>query len=273
MDRATEERLARMGSQQEFARRNGSGVMVPGRLAGDGGGGNHSVAVAVIPTAPLNMPFLFSLASMSYVLGRMGMPFNFVMGVEGELPAQSRNEAAEAAKKNNCGFVLFMESGLGFPPDAVVHLLQAAVQGNLDIVGITVAARNAPHNNVAVPKGGETAIVNGLVEVDELPLAFVLVRTSVFEKLERPYFWNLMERGSGTLKPDSSVFCEEARGAGFKIWLHAGLSATFVSWGQCGYRLTVSDDPEAQFERVEFGEQHKPAAPDAANESRIEVAK
>ncbi len=58
----------------------------------------------------------------------------------------------------------------------------------------------------------------------------MLIRTSVFNALQKPYF-NLAAEGD-QLRGEDYYFCEKARAAGFEIWCDGDLSTQIGHIGQ-----------------------------------------
>lgn len=283
-------RAAHLGAA--FGRKNGSEVLVPERLAQQGGGGEGGVAVAVIAHGDtVGTNFAMALAATEFMLGRLGL--NFIMiNRKGDVPAENRNIAIDQAIAAKAAYVLLLDANVTFPPTALPRLLTLAREHGADILGPTVCRREHPHDNLALPIDGEqTVTIGNLVEVRALPAAFMLIKLEALKKMKRPYFrypvveegWSIpndwrqpgMEDGKPYTVSDSVYFGEAARRAGLKIWLDTELSCYMVQWGEAGYQLTGAESPEApQYRIVEAGMINPLEAQKAANEAgpKVEVA-
>lgn len=263
---------------QAGARLNGSGVIVPDRLAQQRGGpGAPAVGVAIPSTDQVDATFSMALAAMQYMIGRMGLPF-YLFGMKGDVPAVNRNSAIEQARSHDCEWLLMLDPKVTFPPNGLARLLQAAMTHHFDIVGATSCNRAQPHNNLATGLETGPATVDQFVEVARLPMSFTLLHVPAILALKRPLFrYQTIEEGEAggpLVVDDASGFCDAARAAGLKVWLDVQLSTQVVSWGDCGYRLTGADDPAApQYERIELGmPKAEPPEEDEADEPKIQVA-
>jgi hypothetical protein len=286
-DRARLDARNGKGAMGAFTRRNGSSVMVPERLAQGGNGGEGGVAIAIIARSDnVSTNFAMALAATEYMLGRLGINF-FLICQKGSVPAENRNRALEQARSQKAEYVLLVDADTTFPPNALPRLLHLAREHGADILGPTAPRREHPHDNMAIAKAGpQTLTVGNLVEVRALPGAFVLVRLAALEKLKRPYFRyptveegapipeelaNLgLKEGEPAFASDMLYFCDAARAAGINVWLDAELSGYTVTWGEAGFQLTGTEDPNApQFRILEAGKINPlDAAQEAANQAR-----
>lgn len=278
-------RAAAVGAQ--FARKNGSGVMVPERLADGGGGAEGGLAVAIIARGDqVSTNFAMAIAATEYMLGRLGVNF-FLINRKGPVPAENRNVAIQQAQSAKAAYVALIDADTTFPPTALPRLLSLAREHGADILGPTVPRREHPHENMALPKEGpQTLTIGNLVEVRALPGALLLIKLSALEKMKRPYFrypvieerssithdWRQegMVEGEPYTISDMVYFCEVARRHGLKVWLDAELSSYMVTWGEAGFQLTGAEDPNAAQYRILEAGQINPldAAQQAANEAK-----
>lgn len=58
-----------------------------------------------------------------------------------------------------------------------------------------------------------------IIKVDAVGLGCILIKRKVFEKLEKPYFEFIYKEGL-LINGEDFNFCDEARKAGFKIWVN-----------------------------------------------------
>ena len=140
--------------------------------------------------------------------------------------AVMRNQLVEAAQKNNCTHLLFLDVDHRHNPDTIVRLLSY----DLPIVSGLSFMRVPPYspcvfsgciNNYKtikiIPK-------NTLLEVDSVGGACLLVNMDVFKNIQKPYF-------SFMKNPDHNVpfdigedvyFCNLVKQAGYKIYVDTG---------------------------------------------------
>ena len=107
-------------------------------------------------------------------------------------PAHGRNLVIDAAIENDFTHILFIDDDVTFEPDALIKLLEH----DKDIVSGLYLTGSYPHApivfDVMDEKGAAGPIyltddMEGLVPIKAAGLGFLLVKTSVFEKLEKPY--------------------------------------------------------------------------------------
>jgi hypothetical protein len=98
--------------------------------------------------------------------------------------AQNRNLMAEKAIEMGSTHILTIDSDMTFPGDLLVRLLLRAK----DIVGVPYPRRAPPYELLGRPKDPEND-QRGCVEFEMLPAGLLLVRTEVFKRIPKPWFW------------------------------------------------------------------------------------
>src|SRR5204863_286060 len=94
--------------------------------------------------------------------------------------ADARNLGLEYAQKYGAEYVLFIDSDMTFPKDALLKLLVRQV----DIIGATYSRRTAPFHFLGdiLPEQPADA-PKGLLEMSRIPTGFLLIKATVFDKL------------------------------------------------------------------------------------------
>lgn len=172
--------------------------------------------------------FAFSLAALCQRFRGEQALTNFRSSVISD----SRNHLALEAFKVDATHILWIDSDMCFPPDALDRLLAR----DKDIVGCAYAKREEMHSILAGPvlpvlPGGSTR----LREVEWLPFGFVLTKRSVFETISRPWF--AYETRADSVIPEDKWFCRKARKAKLSIWLDQELSVELGHVGTKVYRI------------------------------------
>ena len=186
------------------------------------------VAIGVPSGDMVHTDFAMSLAMLCMNAGVQ----SFLLNSRSSLIALGRNQCAGAAQIMKASHLMFFDTDMVFPADALSRLLAH----DKDIVGATYSQRMPPFHPLAVTEAGEqTHISSGMHRVRLLPTGCMLIRTSVFHTLARPYF-NLVAEGD-QLRGEDYYFCEKARAAGFEIWCDGDLSAQIGHIGQKIYRI------------------------------------
>lgn len=205
------------------------------------------VAIAV-PSHDV-VPFLFT-----YDLSRLclwtasqlpeGVSFG-LYGVSGTYVHKARQELIDHLK-DEADYVLWLDSDMRFPQEALVGLIQRQV----DMVGINYAKRRIPSDYVAIKRIGlgseapEKCVTNdestGLEEVDAVGFGCVLIKTAALKDMpdpaEVPWFQNKHLGGTRWMGEDVH-FCELFRESGRKIHVDHDLSKACSHIGQFEYRI------------------------------------
>lgn len=152
-------------------------------------------------------------------------------------PARGRNELINAAIEQNCTHILFIDDDMAYPPDACNNLLKHDV----DVVSGLYFSRAYPHNPLAFDLADDdgsafpmylTEGKKGLQPIVAAGFGFLLVKISVFEKLEKPYI------RLGELNPqewcDDIGFFNRLRAAGVQSYVDLdvkiGHMGTMIIW-------------------------------------------
>ncbi|MGE3622316.1 MAG: hypothetical protein AB7H77_00380 [Bdellovibrionales bacterium] len=172
-----------------------------------------TVAICVPSGDMVHAEFAANLAAMCLDPGaRCG-----VINCKGSIVAVVRNQCVVTAQLVGATHVLFLDSDMVFPLDALKRLL---AHGK-DIVGALYSRRRAPFGPTGLPLDGAGSEGN-LLRMKNLPTGCLLISISVFEKLPKPWFSDRVE-GEQIVGEDIH-FCERATAAGFEIWQDTTLS-------------------------------------------------
>lgn len=124
------------------------------------------------------------------------------------------------AKEHNATHILFIDSDMIFPPEA----LDILAKQDKDIIGANYNQRKLPLQStikLADEKGnliaGDLTKYKETFECYALGFGCMLVKMEVFDKIERPFFNAPMDE-KDNFKTDDVYFCEKAQKAGYKIY-------------------------------------------------------
>jgi glycosyltransferase involved in cell wall biosynthesis len=156
--------------------------------------------------------------------------------------ALSRNRAVAQAQEDGADYMLFLDSDMSFPPDALTRLMRAMQEKEAAIVGCTYVMRQPPFRNLAygLPNEAGEQTVKGVVEVARLPTGLMLIDLKIFLKLKQPYFRfpfqeEDLEKGvEPSLGGEDYYFCDSVVAAGGHIWMDTDLSYEITHWGEMG---------------------------------------
>ena len=161
-------------------------------------------------------------------MGRLKRPDDWeVMGALNYSEEHARNWLADHFKGD---WLWFIDDDHGFKDDTLRRLVTVASALNVDVVAPLVLQRRAPFLPVAYRDGAhvelnevtQEEVDEGLLPVDQTGTAGMLIRRTVFHKLERPYFASesfIEADGTETFVPSDTRFCRKLRAAGIEIYV------------------------------------------------------
>ncbi len=134
--------------------------------------------------------------------------------------AALRQQAIHIAQHMRASHILFVDSDMRFPEDTVPRLLQH----DRDIVAANCVQRTAPNwwNSRLDGRPISSESRSGLQEVDTVSFGVILIKLSVFDDLDKPWFDTPYDGQSHV--GEDIYFCREARKAGFRVWIDHDLS-------------------------------------------------
>jgi len=148
--------------------------------------------------------------------------------------AKARNNGVAMAQSAGVDYLLFIDSDMVFPRNALVRLLRHGK----DIVGATYAKRVPPFQALGTPLIPQPADATPeLLEMQRLPTGFLLIHMGVFQRLDTPYFRFTVDEPSRDIVGEDYDFCDRARALGIRIWCDALLSKEIGHIGQQIHRL------------------------------------
>jgi GT2 family glycosyltransferase len=192
------------------------------------------VAVCFASGDMVHADFAIALAALCASAAPIEAP---IINAKSSIVAEARNRCVELAREHAADFLLFLDSDMVFPRDALQQLL---AHGK-DIVGATYPKRVSPYTVLGAPlPEGRVESDGALIEMRHLPTGCLLIRMTVFESLSQPNFRFLVDPQSGAILGEDYDFCDRARAAGFSIWCDSKLSFEIGHIGQSVHRLPAS---------------------------------
>jgi len=170
-------------------------------------------------------------------LGLIEKPVNTIqLSVHGQSPARSRNIIIDAALKNECTHILFIDDDTCPPKDILTKLLAH----DKDVVTGLYLMRQFPHQGIIFDEALDDGrcrwhslhndVPNSLIPIVNCGLGAVLIKTKVFEKLTKPYI-RLGQCESDQWCDDIDFF-NRVRKAGFELYcdlsVHVGHMANLT---------------------------------------------
>lgn len=142
----------------------------------------------------------------------------------------SRFILARDALARGADYVLFVDSDMTFPGDALRRLLGHSKP----IVGATYARRREPYGVLGyAPDGAEIPPgATGLWPFARLPGGMLLIAREVFDRVPRPWFPVTYRPETDDYESEDFGFCRWAIEAGYDIWCDLDLSHELGHVGQ-----------------------------------------
>ena len=145
--------------------------------------------------------------------------------VFGSIIPNNRNDIVKSAIEHEYDYLLFIDSDMVFDGDWLLELLKHKV----DIVSGLCVSRCAPYRPVAfvLADDGKYRPREKLDEgrfysdLDAIGCAFILIKTDVFNKIDRPWF--AMPSHGDSIMGEDIYFCKLAKKAGYKVCVDTSL--------------------------------------------------
>ena len=138
--------------------------------------------------------------------------------------ASSRNRVVQAARDIDATPLLFVDYDMSLPGDALAKLLEQ----DKDIIGADYNKLKEPIERIAVPVEAP-APTDAPFKAEALGTGFLLIKMSVFDKMEAPWFmWGYNPDGT-LLYGEDTYFCQMAKNkAGFDVWADPTLNVKHI---------------------------------------------
>ena len=166
---------------------------------------------------------------------------------EGTLIAPQRTELVDRALTAEATHILWLDSDMRFPKDALERLLAR----NRPIVGANYTARRMPHGPTAfatITTGVDTDFTRlyttpdsvGLEQCAALGFGVALTQMKVFEEIPSPWFATPFVESDDGFMGEDIYFAVKARKAGFEVFCDHDLSKEVRHIGPMEYAIEHS---------------------------------
>jgi hypothetical protein len=192
---------------------------------------NAQVTIGVPSSDLIHARFATSLIGL--ILSSKGVEVNYINFMSSRI-TMNRIEIVKFAQQHKSSHLLFIDSDMTFPSNGLLELLQ----WDKDIVAATACKREEGLcQPIGIPFDASEAMTSKrLIKMRFVGMPFMLVKTSVFDQLKKPYFAEPVDE-SGDLIPEDNYFCMKALEAGFDIWCDLGLSMNIGHLGVKEYKI------------------------------------
>lgn len=193
------------------------------------------VLVAVPSGAHVHAGFAQDLALLmgytTFVRPEMEVALAFVQGTY--LP-RARASLVQYALDRDCTHILWLDSDMRFPKDALLRLLAHGV----DLVAANYAMRQAPILPTAEDEQGPLFDpAEGLVPVTTCGMGVMLTAIGVFHAIGKPWFALGYSRAADDYSGEDTYLCTRARACGFTVWVDGALSEHVEHLGGFAYQM------------------------------------
>lgn len=154
--------------------------------------------------------------------------------------AYSRNMAAEASKTYD--YLYFWDADIDIAEiDFLEKMIEVSETNGSDVVVVPYLMKGEPPLYCAKVQGMNLyKMPNTVFQCEASGTGAMLIKTSLFDKLQRPYFtfedqWN----GAPTFNPEDFYFCQKAR---VETKIIAVPNFTITHWGSFTFRHSPSDN-------------------------------
>lgn len=146
---------------------------------------------------------------------------------EGVFVHQNQNNIVDFAVENKFDYIFFVEHDMVFEPETLNKLLA----DDKDIICANYNFRSEPRQSMVFRFNDKGELENipqrelpkETFQAGAIPTGLTLIKTSVFEKLNKPYFFYEYDK-EGRMKTSQDVyFSLSARKAGFEVWVNPNI--------------------------------------------------
>ena len=177
------------------------------------------VAVAVACQDVLKSKTAFSLV---HALRDVDFDFDMMMSIGCDLIG-ARTRLVKQAIDSGATHMLFLDYDMYFPPvrNVLTKKLESPItrllSRNKDIIGAPYNFRSLPLKSTASPLS-DLSDKTQPYKCNVVATGFLLIKLSVFEKIEKPYFNFGRDENAELVYGEDTWFCQQAIKAGFEVW-------------------------------------------------------
>jgi hypothetical protein len=200
----------------------------------------------LIPTRDtLHSLFALSLSNMVKTNTQLGIDTHVIMDGSTILPNQ-RTNLAKAALEINADYSLWLDSDMVFPSTTAARLLNH----DKHIVAANYMKRGNPLTTVAYEKVGDwdswlpLESSEKLVKVEGIGMGCVLMRTSIFEEMEKPWFEFTYNETSQDFTGEDFFMFNKSKNLGYDTWVDMNLSRQIRHLGIWAFGPTIHSNQE-----------------------------
>ena len=191
------------------------------------------VLVAVPSMTSVDAQFMNSVVGLLAKNCYDGLNWGY-LNCQGSVIAANRCDLVDNSLEQDCSHILFVDSDMVFPQDALFRLLSHMKP----IVAANYVQKQIPAEPVTMGLDMQrcTSIgKTGLEKVRGIGMGLALIETEVFRNIKQPWFNNIFNTADMTYTAEDWCFCQNSLEAGYDIWIDHDLSQVIEHRGVYNY--------------------------------------
>jgi hypothetical protein len=199
------------------------------------------IAISVPVRDTVHASFAYCLANLTAQLIRNNIDYTLNFD-HGSVIAGQRNNLVSNAIETKASHILWLDSDMHFPSSIVSSLLRH----EKDIVACTYSTRYSPKRSVAftdrMDLDQRLDKKFGLNEVFAVGMGCMLTKTSVFEKLPKPWFQYIWNEDREDLSGEDIYFCSQAIDYGYTVFVDSTVSNKVAHLGTKAFLINETNE-------------------------------
>lgn len=180
------------------------------------------LAICVPAHDQVHTNFAIGLANLTSRLTQDNIDYQLHV-VCGSVIAESRTRLANEALEHGATHLLWLDSDIHFPATVVTKFLKH----DRDIVAANYSTRYYPYQSVAFTNckniSERLESTTGLHKVWAVGMGCMLVKSSVYAELPKPWFSHEYNKDLDTFGGEDIYFCNQAMHHGIDVWVDADI--------------------------------------------------
>ena len=198
-------------------------------------------AICIPARGQMEVATAFDLAAMVGYMVKTTKHDLDIYTAAGTLIFDQRNKLVNTSLEAKCDYIVFIDADMRFPKDTILRLLR----NQKDIIGVNATTRAEPvmptAKNLKIEEDGSCTWLpiysnsrKGIEKADGIGCGVMMIKASVFAKLEEPYFY-FEQLPNNKILGEDIYFCIKAKDAGIDTWVDHDLSMEIKHIGQYTY--------------------------------------
>ena len=198
-------------------------------------------AICIPARGQMEVATAFDLAAMVGYMVKTTKHDIDIYTAAGTLIFDQRNQLVRTSLEAKCDYIVFIDADMRFPKDTIMRLLKH----DKEIIGVNATTRTEPVMPTAkklnIGADGSCTWLpiysnsfSGISKADGIGCGVMMIKSSVFKKLEEPFFY-FEQLPNNKILGEDIYFCIKAKDAGIDTWVDHDLSMEIKHIGQYTY--------------------------------------